>query len=111
MTDWVVTGALGIISLFITIAALLKRTFVFKEECRNMRQACADMQEKTEALHTKDLEMRDQMIEMLERKFEQFRKDIKTEMAATRDELREEMSGVKGILQTILAKVDGKGTS
>jgi len=104
MTDWVVTGALGIVSLFITFITLLKRTFVFKEECRNMRQA-------TEALHTKDLKLRDQMIEMLEQKFEEFRKDIKAEMATTRDELREEMSGVKGILQTILAKVDGKGSS
>jgi len=104
MTDWIVTGALGIVSLFITIATLLKRTFVFKEECKNMRQA-------TEALHTKDLKLRDQMIETLERKFEEFRKDVKAEMTATRDELREEMCSIKGLVQTILTKMDGKGTS
>jgi len=106
MTDWIVTGIIGIVSVFITVAALLKRTFVFKEDCKNMRRACAEMQEKVEALHEKDLEMRDQTIDRLEEKFEEFKHEVKTELASTRKELRGDICAVKGMVQAILTKMN-----
>ena len=104
--QWFLGIALTIVTITISIATALKKTFLFRsefesfkenhaEKCRKLREGCMELHKKDMEIQQKDLEMRDAAIERLEQKFDVLFEETKS----MRKEMKEDINCLKSLIE------------